>query len=201
MEIGRRFDCFTPCDSVQRSPDETFCEKWAAVLGEYAERYGKRVKAWWIDGCYSESAPHRSERFGYTDTLLDNYYNAVKKGNPNAAVTFNDGVYSLPVKYYYREDYTAGECRGMCLKHPNSKYIDGSLNHVLFPLGVNSEFTGGAWAKSGTKYTKETLLAYIKRVGEIGGVVTVDIAPFIDGSFDPEQEAILRFVGENIDPK
>ena len=32
--------------------------------------------------------------------LLDYYYKAVKKGNPNAAVAFNNGVFPDVLKYY-----------------------------------------------------------------------------------------------------
>ncbi len=31
---------------------EFFSEKWSSVLREYANRYGDRVSAWWIDGRY-----------------------------------------------------------------------------------------------------------------------------------------------------
>ena len=43
-----------------------------------------------------------------------------------------------------------------------------------------------------------TLITKMAAQGSFGGIVTIDIAPFIDGSLDPEQEAALRFVGEHI---
>jgi hypothetical protein len=46
-EIGRRFGFTEPRD---RGVTRDFVEKWAAVLEEYAVRYGDRVKGWWIDG-------------------------------------------------------------------------------------------------------------------------------------------------------
>lgn len=68
------FDCVT----------EDFVRNWAAVLEEYATRYGDKVKGWWVDGCYTA--------LGYNDDLLKIYKDAVLKGNPNAVISFNNGT-------------------------------------------------------------------------------------------------------------
>lgn len=191
IEIGRRFDCFTPRDGVQRSPDEAFCEKWAAVLGEYAERYGKRVKAWWIDGCYKE-------HWGYTDELLSIYHRAVKRGNPDAACAFNDGVKDGFWKGYRDEEFICGEFNEFRLI-PYNKSIEGAQAHILAPIGYyadSMEIPG--WAQKGCKHTKEYMRDYIRNVSRVGGAVTVDMFVSIDGSLDPEQETLMRWVGENI---
>lgn len=192
--ISRKFGFTKNGDDIT----EEFVKKWASVLEEYALRYGNRVKAWWIDGCYGPPADFRPESFGYTEELLYNYYKAIKKGNPDAAVTFNNGVYPKLSKYTSFEDYTAGEARGIYYKHPQTKYIDGALNHVLFPLGINKDFSSAAWNCGGVKYDRDYLLSYVKRIGELGGAVTIDVKTFIDGSFDPEQEEVLRFIGERL---
>ena len=192
--IGSKFGFTAPRENIS----EAFVKNWASVLEEYAVRYGDRVKAWWIDGCPCGPAEHRVEKFGYTEELLTYYYNAVKKGNPNAAVTFNNGVTLMVKKYYPNEDYTAGESRGIREKNPQTGYLDGALHHVLFPLGVNESFSSGAWDRGGLKYPKEYILQYIQAMNRFGGVVTVDIESFIDGSFDPEQEAALRWVGQQL---
>lgn len=191
---GNRFGFIAPRENVS----EEFVKKWAAVLEEYAVRYKDKVKAWWIDGCYGTPASHRVERHGYTEVLLSHYYKAVKKGNPNAAVTFNNGVTLNLEKYYTDEDFIAGESRGIREKLPYVKYIDGALLHTLFPLGITDDFSGGAWGKGGVKYSNDYILKYIKAMTERGGAVTVDIQPFIDGSFAPDQAAVLRWVGQNL---
>ena len=192
--IGNRFGFVAPRENVS----EEFVKNWAAVLEEYAVRYGDKVKAWWIDGCYGAPASHRVERFGYTDELLSHYYRAVKKGNPDAAVTFNNGVTLNLEKYYANEDFVAGESRGIREKLPQCKYIDGALIHTLFPIGITDDFSGGAWGKGGVKYSNEYVLKYIKAMTALGGTVTVDMQPFIDGSFAPDQAAVLRWVGQNL---
>lgn len=191
-EIGEKFGFVAPREHVS----ERFVKKWASVLEEYAVRYGDRVKAWWIDGCYGQPAPHRPEcAFHYTDELLTHYYNAIKKGNPTAAVAFNDGVDYLVHKYYVNEEFTAGESRGIREKIPQTGNLDGALHHVLFPLGVRESFIGGAWACEGVKYPKEYILQYIRAMNRLGGAVTVDIKVYADGDLDAEQEAVLRWVG------
>lgn len=67
-----------------------------------------------MDGCYGISLSHR-QGFHYTEELLTYYYNAIKKGNPNAAAAVNDGVDHMVHKYYVNEEFTAGEFRGIRL--------------------------------------------------------------------------------------
>lgn len=185
-EYGKKFGFIEPRRDVSRE----FVEKWASVLEEYSIRYGDKVKAWWMDGCY--------DFFGYDEELLDIYYNAIKKGNPNAAVAFNNGVRPKVEKFYPKEEFTAGESREIRTKSPTEKYTEGALSHVLFPLGYRETFTTGAWFCGGVKHPKEYVLDYIKAMNKFGGIVTIDILTYIDGSFDPEQEAVLRWVGNNL---
>ena len=64
-----------------------FVKKWASVMEELAYRYGSLVKGWWIDGCF--------DYIGYNDELLEFYREAALKGNPDALITFNNGVVRL----------------------------------------------------------------------------------------------------------
>ena len=167
-----------------------FVSKWGAVLEEYAVRYGDRIKAWWIDGTF--------DFLGYNEELLSVYYNAIKKGNPDAAVAFNNGVGLKIEKYYSKEEFTAGESREIRAKTPGTKYIDGALSHILFPLGFDPSFVGAGWAAGGMKHPKEYVASYIRELNSQGGIVTVDVLTNCDGSFDPEQEAALVWVGKNV---
>lgn len=190
-EIGKRFDCFDLSEETFRAPDAAFCEKWSAVVGEYAERYGKRVKAWWIDGCYKE-------RWGYTDEMLDFYHNAIKRGNPDAACAFNDGVKDGFWKGHCDEEFICGEFNEFRLI-PYNESIEGARAHVLAPLGYykdSLEIPG--WAQKGSKHTKEYMRDYIRNVSRVGGAVSVDMFVDIGGSLDAEQEYIMRWVGENL---
>ena len=48
-------------------------------------RYGDKVFAWWIDGCY-----YNAGHYHYNDTLLKYYHDAIKTGNPQAVIGFNN---------------------------------------------------------------------------------------------------------------
>ena len=160
-----------------------FVEKWSSVLAEYAARYGDKIKAWWIDGCYGK-------HFGYNDKTLKLYYDAVKSGNPNALVAFNNGVQEECYKWYKDEDYTAGEFND--LSHiPSKAFYDGARAHILAPLGVSDE-PYGRWRKRGCSHDNRYLKDYVEKVHRAGGFVTIDI--YIDGAgnLDDEQLEAIR---------
>lgn len=181
--IGRRFGFIEPRSDGVTLP---FVEKWAAVLEEYAVRYGDKVCGWWIDGCYRDFLK-------YTDELLDKFYYAIKKGNPNAVVAMNNGVFPEHRKYYSKEEFTCGEF-GDFLAIPPSRFIDGAQAFTLAPLGKlqpgKEKF--GAWGRYGCKRSGKFLDHYINCVNEAGGVVAVDIALNRDGSLDSEQVEALK---------
>lgn len=66
---------------------ESFVIKWSSVMRELAIRYGSLVKGWWIDGCF--------DYIGYNDDLLKYYKDAAIAGNPDAVISFNNGVVRL----------------------------------------------------------------------------------------------------------
>ncbi|MBQ8401374.1 MAG: hypothetical protein IJX14_05535 [Clostridia bacterium] len=182
VEIGAKFGFLEPRKNVPLS----FSEKWAAVLEEYAVRYGDRVKGWWIDGCY--------DFFDYNQELLTPYYNAVKKGNPTALVSMNNGVKDDLYRWYEKEDFTSGEFNDFtCI--PGKTDVSPSVPHILAPLGVSPDGSPwGAWAKPGCKRDSAYMKEYIRRVNEAGGVVSVDIQIRYDSTYDPAQLACLAEV-------
>ncbi|MBQ4574763.1 MAG: alpha-L-fucosidase [Clostridia bacterium] len=182
-EIGARFGFVEP----RRNITETFVKNWAAVLEEYALRYGDKVKGWWIDGCYSDM-------FGYTDALLQHYYDAVKRGNPEAIVSFNNGDAvredvldgrrepSL-VKASSLEDFTSGEFQDF-IYLPKQAFVDSSRSHMLIPLGIASN---GGWCARGCKRDHAYIKDFVNHVHAAGGVVTIDIFVDLQGNLDDEQ--------------
>lgn len=184
-KIGKRFGFYEPRKWVRiRKP---FVEKWSAVLEEYAVRYGDKISAWWIDGCYQKN-------FGYKEKHLDYYYRAIKKGNPNAFVAMNNGIMPELTKYYKKEDFTAGEFNEF-EHYPKAEFIDGARAHILAPLGKHPEGHNNHWCQKGSRYSKEYMREYVSKVNELGGIVSIDVA-YIDGVlFDEEQLEILKYIG------
>jgi hypothetical protein len=166
-------------------------EKWAQVLECCARRYGTKVKGWWIDGCYSQDAD-----FGYTPEKLRLYEQAIRKGNPDAIVAFNNPISceTGPVAPYMPfEDYTAGEMNNIS-QYPDGRDI-GRQWHVLTFLG--SPF----WCDPGVRYDTQALSQYIHLVNRGGGVATFDVICYWDGGLDRAQvntfagvrEALARY--------
>ncbi|MBO5453054.1 MAG: alpha-L-fucosidase [Clostridia bacterium] len=172
---------------------EEFVSNWASVLEEYAIRYGNLIKGWWIDGCY--------DYFGYNQHYLDIYRAAVKKGNPDAIVTFNNGVKNALTEWG-NPDYTAGE-RNDLKRIPESRFIGSAQAHILVPVGTkeNSDHAKKGesdWCSKGLFFNKEELLDYAKKVTDAGGAVTFDIFIDTDASFDKEQIEAIKYVTANL---
>ncbi|MFQ9800977.1 MAG: hypothetical protein ACLR23_20920 [Clostridia bacterium] len=184
---GARFGFLEPRQNISRD----FVDKWASVLQEYATRYGQRVRGWWIDGCYKDA-------FGYTDDLLELYYTACKKGNPNGIVALNNGVKGYLHKNFAREDFICGEFNDFTVI-PDGRYIEGAQAHILAPLGLPTPGNiYDAWCKPGCKRSREYMLEYVKQVNDAGAAVTIDVCLYRDGSFDPAQLEVLDYIGSHI---
>ena len=184
--IGGRFGFTEPRNVGVTRP---FVEKWAAVLEEYAVRYGDAVKGWWIDGCYADYLK-------YTDDLLSLYADAIRKGNPRALVAMNDGVKPYYAKYYSGEDFTCGEFADFYVI-PRTRFIDGAQAFLLAPLGLACGEQDG-WAHGGCKRDAAYMGDFVSLVNRNGGVVAVDVKIHPDGSFDPEQFEVLKAIGRRI---
>ena len=184
VEIGKRFGFIEPRQNISLD----FAEKWASVLEEYAVRYGERVKGWWIDGCY--------DFFGYTQKTLAPYAKAIRKGNPSALISMNNGVKDDLFSWSDNEDFTSGEFNDFtCI--PKSSDINGSVPHILAPLGISPDGSEwGGWAKTGCKRDGIYMRDYVRRVNKAGGVVSIDIKIHYDSTFDPEQLECLSMINK-----
>ena len=163
---------------VEKRLSDEYIKNWSSVLLEYATRYGDKISGWWLDGFYTF--------FGFNNDNMKPFYDAIKRGNPNAIVAFNGGVKKETVKWYKNEDFTAGEFNEFSFI-PKSRFtVDGAQNHILAPLGSD-------WGAKDARVNSEYMKNYIKSVNDSGGVVTVDVGVFCDGSFSEEQMNALKF--------
>ena len=129
--------------------------------------------------------------------MLELYYNACKKGNPNALITLNDGVAENGISVgYEKEDFTCGE-RNYFDFIPTQRFYGNAQAHILAPLGVGENEIGG-WGVFGVKRDSEYLLDYVRKVNAAGGVVSIDIGVYRDGKFDEEQKETVSYLGENL---
>ena len=159
-----------------------FVEKWASVVREYGERYGDKVVGWWVDGSYPF--------IGYDEEKLGIVARALKAGNPNRIIGLNRGVDPQVMSYTPHEDYTCGE-QNRFLDMPVERFLDGEQWHVL-------SFMGSGWGQPGSQYTKRELAEYVFDVHQRGGVVSIDVLLFRDGSLDRSQVEVLKAVRQEL---
>lgn len=185
-EIGSLFGFTEPRQNISMD----FVQKWSGVLRDYSVRYGNKIKGWWLDGMYQQ-------QFGYSQELLEPYYRAVKEGNPEGIVAFNDGVKPYLYKHYAQEEFTSGEQVDLSVI-PDGRFQNEAQTHILLPIGAEDRNIGATWAGGGLQCKKEELYAYAEKVISAGGVVTFDCKLNRDGSFDEEQVEALRYVGSRL---
>jgi hypothetical protein len=149
--------------------DTAFANKWAEVIHEWSARYGDKVAGWWFDGGY--------KWIGFNNDIARIYAEAVKRGNPNAVVTFNPGV-SL-IRWTEAEDYTAGELNEAFDTVPTGRWVEGSQWHAL-------TYLGSGWGQRDTRYPAARWAEWVKKAVRHGGVVTLDAGP----NWDIKQGAI-----------
>lgn len=153
-----------------------FIEKWTAVLKEYALRYGEDVHGWWIDGAF--------EYLGYLnrEEYLKPYRDAIKSGNPNALIAFNNGVIQVDTQNPEYQKYYNGEARPL------------AQIRILEKLALS----GNTAARKAFDRIPGNSCRYTKyedfTAGEANEFTELPKGQFVDGS----QWHILSFLGSHI---
>lgn len=164
----------------------SFQKKWESVVREWSLRWGKRVRGWWIDGCYFADEMYRNEE----PPNFKSFAQALKAGNPDSIVAFNPGVKVPVISHTKYEDYTAGEISNAFPVCPGSK-LNGTQYHVL-------SYLGESWGKGPLRFPDEFVIGYTKHVVSKGGVVTWDVPIQKDGQIPKQFLRQLRTLSENI---
>jgi hypothetical protein len=158
---------------------DQYVRNWADVAAEYSRRYGDRIKGWWVDGCYAH--------IGYNELRWRMLATALKAGNPHAIIALNNPAMSYANSSTDYDDFTTGEVNEFT-DIADDRWRDGKQFHVL-------SYLGGDWGRPGCRYDLAFLADYVSQVNEAGGVVTMDMALFRDGSLDPKQVKLLSQLG------
>jgi len=155
-----------------------FVKNWAAVVAEYGQRYKDKVVGWWVDGCY--------QNIGYDEEKLAILAKGLKSGNPNRIIALNNGVQKQVGKYSEHEDFTCGEAAEF-KEIPQKSLTNENQWHIL-------SYFGTWWGQSGTRFKKPYMIDYIKKVNDNGGVVSIDVMLYRDGSIDQTQLLLLKAI-------
>lgn len=175
-KAGPAYGCGTPVS-------KEFVQKWADTFREYGERYGDKIAGIWCDGSYSF--------IGYDDEKLGILAEGLRAGNPNRIIALNPGVDPLVKAYTPHEDYTCGE-QNKFFDMPAGRFLNGEQWHIL------SFLSGTWWGAPGVGYAKADLAEYVFDVNQRGGVVSVDVLLFRDGSLDRSQVETLKAVRKEL---
>ncbi|MCC6145311.1 MAG: alpha-L-fucosidase [Candidatus Hydrogenedentes bacterium] len=155
---------------------DEYVQHWADVVAEYSRRYGGKVKGWWVDGCY--------EHIGYNETRWGILARGLKAGNPHAIIALNNPSMKKANSSSEFDDFTTGEVNEF-KDIPDSRWRDGKQFHVL-------SYLGDQWCGFGCRYSLEELAAYVSKCNAVGGVVSIDVGLYRDGSIPPDQLALLK---------
>jgi hypothetical protein len=161
---------------------DVYAQNWADVAAEYSKRYGDKVHGWWVDGCYGH--------IGYNDERWGILSRGLKSGNPKAIVALNNPSMTRANSGTDHEDFTTGEVDSLS-DIPDSRWRDGKQFHLL-------SFLGSYWGNPGVRYKPDFLIDFVGSVNDAGGVITLDVAQYRDGSLDKEQVAALKAMNEGL---
>ncbi len=172
---------------LEGTPDERGREMqrhWETVCREWSLRWGRALSGWWIDG------PYDADNFQHADAPnYRSFAEALKAGNPDAIVSFNNGLRTPIYSLTEYEDYTPGEIErdmtvapGMRMDPPRldtyPEFLNGARLHALTLMGE-------WWGQGPVRFPDELTIGYTKFINQRGGVVTWDAALLMDGTLDP----------------
>ena len=150
--------------------NEKVADNWAAVLKEWADRYGDNVVGWWFDGNFPD--------VGIDDEFAIKMDRAIRSGNEFALAAYNPGQQMIK-RHRPVGEYTAGEMRDLKWA-PDDKYVDGLLWHIL-------TYMGNGWGDPNVRYSDEEVIEFVKKTSQVGGVVSFDLYWDYDGTIASKQ--------------
>jgi hypothetical protein len=153
-------------------PNREFQLKWQRVIGDWSERWGKKVSGWWFDGCYFPNSMYRGEPPNFATFAA-----AARAGNPDAAVAFNPGVVYRILSMTPYEDFTAGEIDKpdhVTIRRSKDGLMDGTQIQML-------SYLGETWGRGAPRFTSEEVIGFSKKLWDAGGAVTWDVPVDLTG--------------------
>lgn len=172
-----------------------FMRNWEAICRDWSIRFGRKVRGWWVDGCYGLNHRYPEEE----EPNFRTFAAALRAGNPDAILAFNAGVKTPVIHGTIHEDYTAGEIAGALPQCPGA-FVTGpgghkDRYHILTPLG--SDWGAG----ERPRFPDEMAYGYTRHITNMGGVITRDV-PIRKGGLIPEAfVAQLKYIGTHMRPR
>ncbi len=185
---------------LEGEPDERMTalqRNWEAIVREWSLRWGRALSGWWIDGPYNADAYRHPGAPNYRS-----FAQALKAGNPDSLVAFNNGLRTPLYSMTEYEDYTPGEIERDLTVAPGNvadfsrlanyeRFLNGAQLHVLTIMGE-------WWGKGPVRFPDELTIGYTKFINSRGGVVSWDVPLTTSGLIDPEFLPQLTTLGHAI---
>jgi hypothetical protein len=145
------------CIQSDCSPNNTFHDTWLAVLSEWASRWGSNIDGWFMDESYDWNPISRQE-----------FYNLLKKHNPNTLITFNPG-FQCNVVVTEPSDFSSGEAPDPGCAHRDINFPLNTPFHV-------TSYLGSYWGEGEIpRFSKNFVESQTNRIIQENGNITWDI--------------------------
>ena len=155
---------------------DEYVRNWAKVAAEYGNCYGEKVYGWWVDGCY--------EFTGYNQERWSMLAEGLRAGNPRRIIALNNPSGTHANSSSREDDFTTGEVSNFG-DVPSSRWVDGVQWHIL-------SYLGKYWCTEGLRYDRGWLAQYIYKCNQAGGVVSIDVLLFSDGTLERSHMVTLK---------
>lgn len=147
---------------------QTACQRWQAVIREWAQRYGTLLDGWWFDGCYPEVWPSWND-LGETYNF-ETWADAARDGNAERVIAYGVGTDSAWAIPSDTANFSGGEQNTLTVLPRGLHNLQHTAQwHAYSWLGTTGWGTGDT-----PRYSDADLIAYIKGVNLMGGIVTMD---------------------------
>lgn len=153
--------------------DANFTPKWNAVIKEWADRYGSKVKGWFFDGY--------EIRWGVTSTMANTYRSTCLAANPCAVVTFN-GSGSGSVSDTQRGETRLNPSTGLPAKGLPTSRWDPSGLQVMWDFPLQAAWGQEIADNSPAIYTNANLKTFITAAIKAQAVFALDCRTSLAGA-------------------
>ena len=165
-----------------------FQRNWENIIKEWSLRWGKKIRGWWVDGCYFNDEMY----FHKDEPNFQSFAAAFRAGNSESVLAFNPGVTYPPYTVCEEEDYTAGEVNEPQEIDSPGRWVKQAQFHYLSYLGPN-------WSQGPVRFTISETIEFTRSITDFGGVVSWDVPHDNSGIIDETAYATLKALGEDID--
>jgi hypothetical protein len=168
-----------------------FQRNWEKICGDWAKRWGTKVRGWWIDGAYAAHVRYPENE----EPNFKSYAKVLRAGNPDVIIAFNPGIHTPVIHYTDCEDYTAGEINYALPECPGP-FVERESGHEARYHTLSN--LGEFWGRGQPRFPDELVTGYTKHVTDKGGVVSWDVPIGKEGRIPQEFISLLAGISQAI---